>query len=42
MYDNEHFGSFVAVVAQFTNTATEHSPGGVRCRRLGASPARWR
>jgi len=35
VYDNEHFGSFVAVVAQFTNTATEHSPGGVRRRRLG-------
>ncbi len=30
IYDNEHFGSYVAVVEQFVNVATEHSSGGVR------------
>ena len=30
MYDNEHFGKFLAVVVQFPNVATEFSSGGVR------------
>ena len=36
VYDNQHFGSFVAVVEQFVNCATEHTAGGVRPAALYA------
>lgn len=36
VYDNQHFGSFVAVVEQFVNCATEHTAGGVRPAALHA------
>lgn len=39
IYDNEHFGSYVAVVEQFVNEKTTYTAGGVRLPRAPPFPA---
>lgn len=39
IYDNEHFGSYVAVVEQYINAASDYTAGGVRSLRVHLFPA---
>ena len=38
IYDNQHFGSYVAVVEQFVNAKTDFTAGGVRLAAGGVRP----
>jgi hypothetical protein len=40
IYDNQHFGSYVAVVEQFINEKTAYTAGGVRLSRTTLFPAK--
>ena len=40
IYDNQHFGSYVAVVEQFVNAKTDYTDGGVRPPPAAPFPAR--